>query len=57
MKTAIFDANTNIDVSENLSEAPSLEPEDIAESIVYVLGTPQRVQITELTIRPLNEIF
>ncbi len=28
----------------------SLQPEDIAESVLYVLGTPPHVQITELTI-------
>ncbi|XP_063977198.1 farnesol dehydrogenase-like [Diachasmimorpha longicaudata] len=36
-------------------KGPVLKPEDIADSIIYVLGTPQRVQITELIIRPLGE--
>ncbi|XP_015122665.1 farnesol dehydrogenase [Diachasma alloeum] len=36
-------------------EGASLEPKDISDSVVYVLGMPQRVQITELIIRPLGE--
>ncbi|XP_015114579.1 farnesol dehydrogenase isoform X2 [Diachasma alloeum] len=38
-----------------LCEVPGLEPKDISDSIIYVLGTPQRVQVTELIIRPLGE--
>lgn len=34
---------------------PELESEDIAEAVVYVLGTPARVQIHELTIKPVGE--
>ncbi|XP_055533226.1 farnesol dehydrogenase-like [Wyeomyia smithii] len=36
---------------------PALMPEDIADAIRYVLGTPPRVQIHELTIRPTGEPF
>ena len=45
------------DQSEKFAALPALEPEDISESIIYVLGTPQRVQITELEIRPLGETY
>ncbi|GJQ80409.1 hypothetical protein Trydic_g12268 [Trypoxylus dichotomus] len=34
---------------------PILEGEDIADAILYLLSTPLRVQVTELTIRPLRE--
>lgn len=34
---------------------PCLKPEDVADSVVYVLGTPLRVQITELSLRALGE--
>ncbi|XP_051154957.1 farnesol dehydrogenase-like [Leptopilina boulardi] len=37
--------------------APYIEPQDIAESILYILGTHPRVQITEMTIKPLGERF
>jgi NADP+-dependent farnesol dehydrogenase len=33
----------------------ALLPEDIAESVVYVLSTPDRVNVTELLIRPTGE--
>ncbi|XP_058831310.1 farnesol dehydrogenase-like [Topomyia yanbarensis] len=39
------------------SGVPTLEPEDIADGIVYVLGTPPRVQVHELTIKPVGEAF
>ncbi|XP_046487630.1 farnesol dehydrogenase-like [Neodiprion pinetum] len=39
------------------SKCPCLEPEDIAAGLVYVLGTPEHVQITELTIRPVGEVL
>lgn len=34
---------------------PVLLPEDIADGIVYILSTPFRVNVTELTIRPTGE--
>nr|XP_019527683.2 farnesol dehydrogenase-like [Aedes albopictus] len=36
---------------------PLLEPEDIANAIIYVLSTPPRVQVHELTIKPVGESF
>ncbi|XP_055715434.1 farnesol dehydrogenase-like [Phlebotomus papatasi] len=36
---------------------PSLEAEDISQSILYVLGTPPHVQVHELTIKPFGEMF
>ncbi|XP_046747786.1 farnesol dehydrogenase-like [Diprion similis] len=39
------------------SKFPCLEPENIAAGVIYVLGTPEHVQITELTIRPVGEML
>ncbi|XP_055620926.1 farnesol dehydrogenase-like [Toxorhynchites rutilus septentrionalis] len=36
---------------------PMLEAVDIANAILYVLGTPPRVQVHELTIKPVGETF
>ncbi|XP_071447567.1 farnesol dehydrogenase-like [Hetaerina americana] len=41
----------------NIAEMPMLEPKDIADGVIYVLGTPPHVQIQELTIRPVGEEF
>ncbi|XP_046744603.1 farnesol dehydrogenase-like [Diprion similis] len=42
---------------EKIKDLPYIEPKDIVNAIIFVLGTPQNVQITELTIRPLNELL
>ena len=49
--------NQEIKEGLELANLPSLNPEDIADAVVYVIGTPKHVQITELTIKPLGEIF
>lgn len=36
---------------------PLLEAEDIANAIIYVLGTPSHVQVHELRIKPIGESF
>ncbi|EDS43376.1 3-oxoacyl-[acyl-carrier-protein] reductase 1 [Culex quinquefasciatus] len=38
-------------------DLPMLEAEDVAAAVVYAVGTPPRVQIHELTIRPVGENF
>uniref|UniRef100_A0A182U549 Dehydrogenase n=1 Tax=Anopheles melas TaxID=34690 RepID=A0A182U549_9DIPT len=38
-------------------QTPILEPEDVADAVLYVLGTPPRVQVHELTIRPVGEMM
>ncbi|XP_052860259.1 farnesol dehydrogenase-like [Anopheles cruzii] len=37
------------------ADYPILEAEDIADGVLYVLGTPPRVQVHELTIKPVGE--
>ncbi|XP_063929983.1 uncharacterized protein LOC135142235 isoform X3 [Zophobas morio] len=34
---------------------PILQAEDIADGVVYVLSTPEHVQVLELTIKPVGE--
>lgn len=36
---------------------PFLNPEDISNAILYVLGTPPHVQVHELMIKPVGEMF
>ncbi|XP_058124714.1 farnesol dehydrogenase-like [Anopheles ziemanni] len=38
-------------------DTPILEPEDIADALLYVLGTPPRVQVHELMLRPVGEML
>ncbi|XP_044744166.1 farnesol dehydrogenase-like [Coccinella septempunctata] len=42
---------------EKMESIPSLDPEDVADSIEYVLSTPPHVQVYELTIKPVGEKF
>ncbi|XP_059611166.1 farnesol dehydrogenase-like [Phlebotomus argentipes] len=39
------------------SKYPVLEPEDIAQSVLYVLGTPPHVQVHELIVKPFGEPY
>ena len=43
------------DADEYFSSVPLLLPEDIADGVIYVLSTPTRVSVAELTIRPKGE--
>ncbi|KAL1399292.1 hypothetical protein pipiens_008323 [Culex pipiens pipiens] len=36
---------------------PLLEAEDIAEAVLYAVGTPAHVQVHELTIKPIGEFY
>ena len=49
--------NTEVREQIKLADVPALNPEDIADAVIYVIGTPKHVQITQLTIKPLGEIF
>ncbi|XP_046826345.1 farnesol dehydrogenase-like [Vespa crabro] len=54
VSTEIFDANNfNVNIFKDM---PALEADDIANAVIYVIGTPQRVHITELIIRPFGEV-
>ncbi|XP_064214453.1 farnesol dehydrogenase [Tribolium castaneum] len=49
-----FDADEQL--AKVIELAPKLHPEDIANAVAYVLGTPPHVQVTELTIRPTGSL-
>lgn len=42
---------------EALKSMTGLKSEDVADAVVYLLSTPSSVNVTELTIRPLNSQF
>ncbi|XP_049299590.1 farnesol dehydrogenase-like [Anopheles funestus] len=51
VRTEIFEG---VDVPEDMA---MLESEDISEAVLYVIGTPPHVQVHELTIKPVGEVF
>ncbi|XP_015181312.1 PREDICTED: farnesol dehydrogenase-like isoform X1 [Polistes dominula] len=53
--TDIITAN-NFDLTNLPKNVPVLKSSDIADAVIYIIGTPQRVHITELTIRPMGEL-
>ncbi|XP_043674955.1 farnesol dehydrogenase-like [Vespula pensylvanica] len=55
VSTEIGEAN-NFNLRPSLINLPTLESDDIASAVIYVIGTAQRVHITELIIRPLGEV-
>ncbi|XP_015181175.1 PREDICTED: farnesol dehydrogenase-like [Polistes dominula] len=53
--TDIF-KTSNVEFHTDEALMPYLKPEDIADGVIYIIGTPQRVHIAELIIRPLGEL-
>ncbi|KAG5891409.1 hypothetical protein JTB14_031476 [Gonioctena quinquepunctata] len=42
---------------EALESMPALKPEDISQAVMYVLATGPTVQVQELTVRPMGDMF
>lgn len=56
VKTEMVEASSfKGSVDEYFASVALLLPEDIAEAVIYILSTPLRVNVTELTIRPTGE--
>ncbi|RZC38141.1 adh short and/or KR domain containing protein [Asbolus verrucosus] len=51
------DIKLSPEMEESFKTLPMLEPEDIADSVAYVLSTPPHVQVHELTVKPVGENF
>lgn len=47
----------NLDAAIYEHVAHILNAEDVSNAVLYVLGTPEHVQISELTIKPVGEQF
>ncbi|KAF5290417.1 hypothetical protein FQR65_LT11594 [Abscondita terminalis] len=45
------------DAIQTLSDAPRLRAEDVANAIVYILATPPGVQVQDLMIRAVGEVY
>jgi NADP+-dependent farnesol dehydrogenase len=48
--------NSHVEAMKDLFKVPHLEPKDIADALIYALGTRPEVQITELTIQHTGEL-
>ena len=40
---------------ERYAETKSLQPDDIADVVCFLLSTPAHVQINEITLRPIGQ--
>jgi len=49
--------SVDADFSKKVKEMPALKAKDIADGVLYVLSTPAHVQVHELTIKPIGEMF
>lgn len=61
VRTELYTTINNKAASEQLrqmqhQEGLGLEPEDIAEAIVYAIGTPSHVSVSEVVIRPTKQV-
>ncbi|XP_046394838.1 farnesol dehydrogenase-like [Ischnura elegans] len=57
VKTEIFDVSHDRRATTIFDNNPALNPQDIADALIYALGTPPHVQIKELTIKPVGEML
>ncbi|KAJ8687928.1 hypothetical protein QAD02_023723 [Eretmocerus hayati] len=49
-------ANTSEEYKDFMNKISALDPNDIADAVIYALGTRPEVQITEMTIRMTGEV-
>lgn len=54
VNTSILEAS-GASVVDQFFSGPIIQPEDVADSILYLLSTPYNVNITEITIKPVGE--
>lgn len=59
VKTEIFEVSglTKEDSDNMFHHSPHLLPSDISNAVQYLLGLPEGINITELTIKPTGEPF
>lgn len=56
VKTEIIAASGHPEsAAEIFQRTPHLQPEDVADAVLFALGTPPTVQVHELTIKPVGE--
>ncbi|XP_025203465.1 farnesol dehydrogenase-like [Melanaphis sacchari] len=53
--TSISPGLVDTEMADDMTDVPILKPSNIADAIVYVLATPQYVNISEILIRPTSE--
>lgn len=56
-KTEILHAGSYTDADQIIAELPSLNAEDISQTVMFTLSTPLHVGISEITIKPQGERF
>ena len=54
VKTEIMEVGKYAESAEVYNDIPHLQAADISQAILYLLSTPYNVNVTELTIRPVE---
>lgn len=57
MRTEINELYSFPDEVEAMKDMPMLEPKDVAEAVLYTLGTSPSIMVNEITLRPVGSTF
>ena len=59
VSTELFDSDAHLSFRERLEKAwegkRTLQPEDVAQSVLFALSAPEHVSVSEVLVRPVDQ--